>query len=266
MTGKNKPLWHRYFLLLIFIIPLFFSCAPNRKAYYFNEIQNSATFNALEVPDVVIQPNDLLSITVSSLDPDASNMFNLPNQPQVRSSTPTGDVLEPAGYLVNKEGFIRFLMLGNIKAAGLTKQELQAKIRDAIIDKKLLLDPVVEIRHLNFRVTILGEVTRPTVITVPNEKITILEALGLAGDITIFGKKNNVMVIRTQDGKRVATRIDLNKTALFNSSFYYLKPNDIVYIEPNKARVMSSTRLTQLLPGIISALSVFVVVVDRIVR
>jgi polysaccharide export outer membrane protein len=264
MSGGNTTL--SFLLSLIISTLLLSSCATSRKPFYFTAIKDSALFGAVDVPDVIIQANDLLSITVSSLDPEASQMFNMPNQAQVRSTTSTGDVLEPAGYLVNKDGDIRFLMLGNIKAAGLTKEELQVKIRRTIIEKKLLLDPVVEIRHLNFRVTVLGEVNRPTVVTISNEKITLLEALGLAGDITIFGQRNNVLIIRTTDGKRVVNRINLNTTELFNSPFYYLKPNDIVYVEPNKARVLSSSRLTQLLPGIISALSVFIVVVDRIVQ
>jgi polysaccharide export outer membrane protein len=257
---------YKYLLFQLVFVSLLCSCVNTRKTTYFSDLQDSAVFNELAVPEHIIQKNDVLSITVNSIDPEASRMFNMPNENEVRSSTPTGDVIEPAGYLVNKDGFIRFLMIGDIKAEGLTKEQLQTQIRRAIIEKKLLLDPVVEVRHLNFKVTVLGEVARPTVITVPNEKITLLEALGLAGDVSIFGKRDNVLLIRTEGGKRTASRLNLNSTELFNSSHYYLKPNDIIYVEPNKARSMSASRLNQYLPAIVSGLSVLVVVIDRLTR
>lgn len=251
---------------VILVLPLLSSCVNTRKAIYFNNLEDAASFNSIPIPELIIQPNDLLSITVNSINPDASKIFNLANQSEVRSSTPTGGVLEPAGYLVDTDGMIRFLMLGTIKAEGLTKKQLQEKIRGALIERKLLADPVVEVRFLNYKITILGEVTRPTVITVPNEKVTLLEVLGLAGDVTIYGKRSNVLVIREEAGKRITKRINLNSTELFNSPYYYLRPNDVVYIEPNKARVASATRLNQLLPIIISSLSMSIILYDRLTR
>ncbi|ALJ00985.1 sugar transporter [Rufibacter tibetensis] len=253
-------------LLAILLLPFLFSCVNSRKATYFNDLGDNASFATIEIPEPIIQQNDLLSITVSSLNPEASRIFNLPNQSEVRSSTPTGDVMEPAGYLVDKDGMIRFLMLGAVKAEGLTKSQLQNNLRNALLSRKLLVDPVVEVRFLNFRVTVLGEVTRPTVITVPGEKISLLEALGLAGDVTIYGKRDNVLVIREEAGKRITTRVNLNSNEIFTSPYYYLRSNDIVYIEPNKARVAGATRLNQLLPALISALSVVVIVVDRLAQ
>ncbi len=233
---------------------------------YFANMQDSTIFNEIEVPEYLIQRNDLLSITVSSIDPDASQMFNMTNKSEARTSTSTGEIIESSGYLVNSNGYIRFLALGLIKAEGLSKRQLAENIRKEISDRKLLVDPVIEIRHLNYKVTVLGEVNRPTVITVPDEKITLLEALGIAGDLTIFAKRTNVLVIRTEGGKRLAKRIDLNSNNLLNSAYYNLKPNDVVYIEPNKAKVMSASRLYQLLPAIVSGLSVLVVVIDRLTR
>lgn len=256
----------KYVLLFFLLIPLFFSCINTRKATYFNDLKDSTTFNEGVVPEHIIQKNDLLSITVNSLDPEASRVFNMPVESNIRSSTPNGDVMEPTGYLVGNDGFIRFLMLGNVKAEGLSKAQLQANIRNSIIEKKLLLDPIVEVRHLNFKITVLGEVTRPTVITVSNEKMTLLEALGLAGDMTVFANRSNVLVIRTEDGKRMTNRINMNATDIFNSPYYFLQPNDVVYVEPNKARVFSGSRLNQLLPAIVSGLSVLVVVIDRLTR
>lgn len=254
-----KVLWS--FLLLLLV-----SCTNTKKVTYFGDLKKAAVFDETEPPEIIIKKNDLLSIVISSIDPEASKVFNMPNESEIRSSTPSGDVMEPAGYLVGKDGFIRFLMIGNVKAEGLTKDQLQAEIKNQIISRKLLIDPIVEVRHLNFRVTVLGEVARPTVITVPNEKITLLEALGLAGDVTIFAKKSDVLVIRTEGGKRITNRINLNTTELFTSPYYYLRPNDIVYVEPNKARVMSASRLTQLLPAVVSGLSILIVVIDRLTR
>jgi polysaccharide export outer membrane protein len=254
------------FIIFIFILPVFFSCVNTKKTMYFANLQDSTIFNEIEAPEYVIQRNDLLSITVSSIDPDASQMFNMTNRSEARTSTPTGEILESSGYLVNRNGYIRFVALGLIKAEGLSKGQLAENIRKEISDRKLLVDPVIEIRHLNYKVTVLGEVNRPTVITVPDEKITLLEALGIAGDLTIFAKRTNVLVIRTEGGKRLAKRIDLNSNNLLNSAYYNLKPNDVVYIEPNKAKVMSATRLNQVLPAIVSGLSVLVVVIDRLTR
>jgi polysaccharide export outer membrane protein len=193
-------------------------------------------------------------------------MFNMPNVNEAQSSAQSGEVLRTSGYIVGSDGMFRFPMLGMVRAEGLTKKQLEETIRTALIDRKLLVDPVVHIRHLNFKVTVIGEVTRPAVITVTNEKITLLEALGLAGDLTIFGKRNNIMVIREENGRATAQRINLNTTELFSSPYYYLRNDDVVYVEPNKAKTASATRFYQLLPSIISGLSTSIFILDRIIR
>jgi polysaccharide export outer membrane protein len=251
---------------IVICLPLFFSCVNTRKATYFNNLGDSSTFHTVAVPEQVIEKNDLLSINVSSINPNAAEIFNMPNQTNVQTTTETNGTLRPAGYLVANDGTIRFPMLGNIRAAGFTKKQLQENIRLALIERKLLLDPVVEIRFLNFKVTVLGEVARPTVITVANEKITLLEALGLAGDITIFGKRSNVLVIREDGERKVTQRINLNSNELLSSPYYYLQSNDVVYVEPNKARVASSTRLNLLLPAIISGVTAVVIIFDRLAQ
>ncbi len=242
------------------------SCVNTRKAVYFANQQDEVLLSTITVPETIIQPNDLLSINVSSLNPDASAVFNLPNTTSVMIASYTGSPISASGYLVNSEGNIQFPILGTIKAAGLTQNQLRLQIVKSLTDKKLLLDPIVSIRHLNFRVTVLGEVGNPTVITVANEKITLLEALGLAGDITIYGRKDNVLVIREEAGQKTIKRIDLNTTQLFTSPYYYLKSNDIVYVEPGKAKVAGSSRLSQSLPIIFGALSFAAIVVDRATR
>ena len=199
-----------------------------------------------------------MSITVTSLNATATEIFNTPN---TAGSQPGQGV---AGYLVNFDGTIQFPMLGSIKAAGFTKEQLKENLRKSIVDRQLLLDPIVNIRYLNFRVTVLGEVKNPTVLTIPNEKVSLLEAIGLAGDLTIYGKRENVLIIREENGQKLIKRINLNSNELLSSPYYYLKSDDVVYVEPNKARV-ASARGGQWVPAALSALSLLVVVVDRLI-
>jgi polysaccharide export outer membrane protein len=231
-------------------------CVNTKESTYFVG-QNDAELTSTPIsPETVIAPNDLLGISVSSLNPSATDIFNT-------STVNTYGQKQPAGYLVNKEGLIQFPVLGNIKAQGLTPEQLRAYIVKDVLDKKLLVDPIVTVRVLNFKVTVLGEVLRPSVVDVPNEKISLLEALGMAGDITVTGKKDNVMVIREENDKKIIKRVNLTSTELFKSPYYYLKPNDIVYVEANKAKISSVSRATQLLPVVLTSLSLAIFLVDR---
>jgi polysaccharide export outer membrane protein len=257
---------HRHLPSLLILLYLLSSCTPRVKALYFPAIPDSTQFRLVATPEQPVKKADVLSIAVSSANPEASEVFNLPNSSEVQYNAQTGETQKPAGYLVGEDGNIRFPLLGPIKAEGLTKTQLQETIRMALTERNLLIDPIVDIRHLNFKVTVLGEVTRPTVITVTNEKITLLEALGLAGDLTVYGKRNNVLVIRDEAGKRVAQRINLNSNELFSSHYYYLRSDDVVYVEPNRAKVASGTRFYQLLPIIVSALTTSIFVLDRILQ
>jgi polysaccharide export outer membrane protein len=249
-------------LVLLLMLSLLAGCVNTRKATYFNSLQDNSEFPEAVAPEHIIQANDILAITVSSQNPEAARIFNLPGRTDVRTTTPAGTQLELSGYLVSKTGLIHFLMLGDIRAQGLTTGQLQTTIRTTIVDRKLLVDPVVDVRVLNYKVTVLGEVATPTVISVPSEKISLLEALGLAGDITLYGKRHNVLVIRQVDGKRVTHRVNLNSAELFTSPYYYLQANDVVYVEPNKARVTSASRLNQYLPAIVSSFSVLILVIN----
>lgn len=213
-----------------------------------------------------IMPNDILSISVSSLNPEATEVFNTPNTPSSNNATATATTTQTTGYLVNTAGYIQFPIIGNLMAAGLTKNSLKEELTKTLIDRKLLMDPIVDIRYLNYRVTVLGEVARPTVVTVPSEKISLLEALGLAGDLTIYARRDNVMIIREENGERVITRINLNADDLFNSPYYFLKSNDIVYVEPGKTKVASTSRVNLWLPVVFSIMSFGIIAVDRINR
>ncbi|MGH2563390.1 MAG: polysaccharide biosynthesis/export family protein [Ginsengibacter sp.] len=251
-------------LIVAQIVLLNISCTSTRKTVYFYNVQDTTFLQRSTEMQTPIQENDILGISISSLNAEASAIFNPPNNNNSRSTTVTGSSTEPGGYLVNSDGNIQFPVLGTIKAAGLTKKELRDNITNMILSKKLLIDPLVEIRFLNFEVTVIGEVAHPTVITVPSEKISLLKAIGLAGDLTIYGKRENVLLIREENGKKKTRHIDLNSSDFFNSPYYYLQPNDVIYVEPNKAKVASAGRSQQLLPVILSALSVVVIVLDRV--
>jgi polysaccharide export outer membrane protein len=242
------------------------SCANVRKTEYFADQQDSDIVAKSIVPLNYIQANDIISITVTSLNPTATAIFNAPASAYVTSTTSSGNSLQSPGYLVGTDGEIQFPVLGNFKVAGLTTNQLRIELTRQLVEKKLLVEPVVTIRQLNFKVSVLGEVGHPTVINVPSEKISLLEALGLAGDITIYGRKDNVMVIREQNGHKTIRRIDLNSKELFASPYYYLKSNDVVYVEANKAKVASSGRGAQSVPIILSALSVVAILIEIVTR
>jgi polysaccharide export outer membrane protein len=238
-----------------------------KKATYFSD-QRNGSFEAPAVPKLIIQANDLLSISVSSLNPEASAVFNQANNNNSNSASgnSTSTTTTASGFLVDGEGNIQYPFLGKVKAAGLSKEELKENLTKALVDKKLLVDPILTVRFLNFKVTVLGEVAHPTVVTVPSERISLLEAIGLAGDLTIYAQRDNVLVIRDEDGKKVTHRLNLNSTELFTSPYFYLKSNDVVYVEPNKAKVASTGRSQTWLPIVLSALSLGVIVVDRLTR
>jgi polysaccharide export outer membrane protein len=247
-------------IVAFLLIGSFASCVNTQKATYFNSLKDMKIDSGARVPEPVIQKNDILNIAVSSLNPDATAIFNM--APTVNTNSGT----QLNGYLVSDDGFIQFPVLGNIKAAGLTKNELKQFITKSLLDKKQLVDPIVSVRFINFKVTVLGEVKNPTVINVPNEKISLLEAIGLAGDLTIYAKRDNVLVIREEGESKVIKRLNLNSNELFSSPYYYLKANDVVYAEPNKSKVATTSRATIWLPVVFSALSLGAIVLDRVLE
>jgi polysaccharide export outer membrane protein len=241
------------------------SCVNTKKAVYFSNISEGTAMSTGTVPVPVIQNNDILSINVTSLNPEATAIFNTPNLPSTYTANGSGgNIVQSVGYLVKPDGNIQFPILGEIKATGLTKEQLENNIKQQLVNKKLLIDPIITIRYLNFRVTVLGEVGKPSVINVPSEKISLLEALGLAGDLTIYARRDNLLLIREDGTQKIARRINLNKDELLRSPYYYLKPNDVVYVEPGKARVEASGRAVLLMPIIISGLTLGIIVADRL--
>lgn len=256
----------RQTIILLIISTCLLSCANSRKLVYFNDVKDNTYYGISKTDDVLITPNDILSINISSLNPEASEIFNPDKNTINRSTTVTGTNTERGGYLVDPEGNIQLPVLGKIKVAGLSKSQLKDILTKKLLDQKLLKDPLVEIRFLNYEVTVLGEVGKPTVITVPSEKISMLKAIGLAGDLTIYGKRDNVLLIREENNNRVTRHVNLTSPDFLSSPYYYLEPNDIVYVQPNKARATQATMWPQLVPILLTGLSVAIILLDRVLR
>jgi len=261
-----KKILRVYRFMFWFGVPaclLFFtsSCVNTKSATYFNGIGNTTITPTTVDVEPVIQKNDLLSIYVSSPNAEANVQFN-----SINATVMSGSASQSIGYLVNTDGNIQFPVLGSIQAAGLTKRQFTEKLIRSFLDKKLLVDPIVNINFLNYRVTVLGEVGNPSVLNIGNEKVSMLEAIGLAGDLTIYAKRDNVLLIREENGVKTTRRINLNTDEIFTSPYYYLKSNDIVYVEPNSARIFNSGRSQQLLPIIFSALSFVVIIVQYLLQ
>jgi len=245
---------------LLFLIIFLTACVNTRKTTYFNDLGDTH-IDAPGAAVPLIHKNDLLSISVSSTNAEASKLFNDPNLLSTTTSTANGTAQQMVGYLVTEDGRFKFPELGFIKAEGLTVKQLGEYITQKLKDKELLVDPIVTIRFLNFRVTVLGEVAHPTVVTVPNERISVLEAIGLAGDLTIYGKRDNVLLIREENSGKLIKRINLNSKDILSSPYFYLQSNDVLYVEANRNKVASVSNGRQLIPIIFSALSLVTTIV-----
>lgn len=222
----------RSILYLSFSI-FIFSCSTSKPIpNYLQQVNDSTGKGTFQIPEFRIQKNDLLSIQVfsSATRPEVDQLYNLPSPAtQGTSATP----VTSAGFLVDNKGNIEYPKLGSFHAEGLTKDSLAAQIRQRLVEPvKLLENPVVLIRFLNLKVTVLGEVNSQGVVNIPGERITILEAIGLAGGITDFGLKNSVKVMREADGQRELGVVDLSSKELFSSPYYNLRQGDVVLVDP----------------------------------
>jgi polysaccharide export outer membrane protein len=237
------------FLFAFLSILLITSCGSKKDIVYFQDagkfetLVNKSTF----VPKFKV--DDLVSIYISTLDPEASVPFNL-----FRGSPSVTSQAQPVDYLVDRDGEIDFPVIGKVKIAGLSPEEVRNLLRDKLSD--YLKDPIINIRLMNYTVTVLGEVNQPGTYPVNGEQITVLEALGLAGDLTIKGMRKNVLIIRDFNGTKVYTRIDLTRKDVLDSPVYYLTQNDVVYVEPNNSAIASSSldQRTSITISIISTL------------
>ncbi|XLS30793.1 polysaccharide biosynthesis/export family protein [Flavobacteriaceae bacterium M23B6Z8] len=208
------------------------SCASRKDVVYFQDAKDFETVVDTDTFASKFKVNDILNIYISTFDSEATRPFNLIKATENGRS-------EAVDYLIDKDGYIDYPVLGKMKLVGLTVQEAKALFKEKL--SIYLKDPIVNIRLANFRVTVLGSVNRPGTYTISGERITILEALGQAGDLNIKGRRDNVLVIRDFNGTKVYTRINLTNKESMNSPVYYLTQNDVVYVEPNKSAIKTSS-------------------------
>jgi protein involved in polysaccharide export with SLBB domain len=242
----------RQFRSFSLIVTLFTvsSCTTSKKVAY---MQDAAWYNKQKIPgayQIKIANDDLLSVVVSSKDTVLARPFN---------RAPGGQ-----GYLVSTNGYIEFPVFGEMRVAGLTPAALADTIKAKLIREGHIKDPIVAAKLLNFKVSVMGEVNRPGVFPVPSERVTVLEAISMAGDMSVYGKRDKVLVVREDEGQLEMAYLDVNSTALFNSPYYYLRQNDMVYVEPNKAKAAQS-EFDPRLPVILTGASVLTSLVSLII-
>jgi len=233
-----------HFVFVILGLLTVASCGPVKDITYFQNKVAGQPEKIDKHAGIVIQPKDVISIVVSSRNPELAAMFNMPvitYQAGSEITQTSGYNQRLAGYIVDNDGYIDFPVLGRIKVSGMTRWELAELIKKRLISDGYLSDAVVTVEFLNFKVSVLGEVESPGTFVVEGDKVTVLQALAMARDLTIYGKRDNVSIIRERDGQRVIYQINLTDVDLFKSPAYYLQPNDIIYVEPNQNRARQST-------------------------
>lgn len=233
----------KWIVILFASLFIMSSCSSYKNVPY---LQNPEVVNELkkELPlyDAKIMPKDLLTIMVNTTDPEAAAPFNLTAQTAANNARSNSLYSQPTlqQYLVNNEGNIDFPVLGRLHVGGLTKNQAEDLIREKL-KPYLREEPIVTVRMVNYKISVMGEVARPGTFTVNNEKVNILEALAMAGDLTIWGKRDDVMLIREDaKGKREIITLNLNDANLITSDHYYLQQNDILYVTPNKTKAKNS--------------------------
>lgn len=234
------------------------SCRNTHEIAYIHDAQRDSAFAVSGQFSNGIQANDLLSIYVESETPESTIQFN---QETNKIAVMNGSVMNPgasavSGYLVNHDGDIIFPVLGKIHVVGLTHNELASKIERLLVEKGHITDPVVTVKLMNFKVCVLGDVSRPGQLVVAGERLTIFEALSMVGDLTIYGQRHNVTIIREENGLRTIGEVDLSSQSVFDSPYYYLHQNDVVYVEPNDRRKKDAERDRMTLTYISSAVSI----------
>lgn len=255
-------------VLFIFLL-LFSSCSQKRNLVYFSDLGDTAAYQSaiLQNNQPTIQAGDILAINVSTLNPESNLLFNAGTLQSLEgdkgsNSINVNSAANNQGYLVDPQGQINFPVIGKISLGGKTKEQATDYMVEQL--QNYVKNPIVNIRFLNFRVTVVGEVNKPSTFILPNDRINLVEALGLAGDMTLYGKRENILLIREEKGKRTMVRLDLNKKETMNSEYFYLKQNDIVYVEPDKMKEKQATMNIRTISIIASFTSVAIVAISRL--
>jgi len=229
----NITLLRKEFIVLLCACLFISSCVTKKEIVYFQNAKDFETKVDTDTFKTKLKIGDIISIYVSTLDQTVTQPYNI-----VMQTGSSGQIID---YLIDVEGNIDYPVLGKVKLMGLTVEEAKELFKQKFTDGQLLKDPVIILRVLNFRVTVAGEVRSPGVYPVSGERVTILEALGMAGDLTIKGRRDNILVVRDFNGTKTYTRIDLTSKEVFNSPVYYLTQNDYIYVEPNNSSVSGAS-------------------------
>ena len=236
-----KKIFVRLSILLALLVVSAASCSTYKKINYIQDAQLDTALTMIANQGILIQPMDMISIVVSSRDPELARIYNLPVVTYQAGSESSVSNFNPRliGYSVDNDGNIQFPELGTIHVAGLNRWQLAELIREKL--SSLVKDAVVTVQFMNFKISVTGEVTSPGVFDISGDKITTFEAISLPRNLTIYGRRDGVYVIREQNGSRTIYQVDLRTVDMFNSPAYYLQQNDVVYVEPNKVRAGQST-------------------------
>ncbi len=224
----------KYFLIICFLS----SCVSKKEIIYFQNAKDFETIVDTDTFEAKLKIGDILSIYISTINPLVAAPYNITMN---TGGGGGGGQSQTVGYLIDLEGNIDYPVLGKVKLIGLTIEEARQLLKKKFEEGNLLKDPVVIIRITNFRITIAGAVNGPGVYQVPGERISILEALGMAGDLSIQGRRDNILIVRDFNGTKTYSRVDLTSKEIFNSPVYYLTQNDYVYVEPNTALISTAS-------------------------
>jgi len=273
-SKKNTIFNLRQLLSLVVSLAFFTSCVSTKNITYFqgNDTLDTAKYSTLKKitpPVPKIQVDDILAVTVSSLSAESNEVFNFPNITPIPitnfpGGSGAGSRTEPMGYSVLPDGNVEMPLIGKIKVIGLTLEEAGVLIKQKLVT--YLKEPSVNLRFLNLKFTVIGEVSRPGIYNLLDNHTTLLEALGTAGDLTVYGRRDNVMLIRTQNEEREIVKLDLNKRDVLDSPYYYIRNNDFIYVEPTQGKVTSSDRTLQLIPIVTGVTTTFVLLLSLLFK
>ena len=233
--------------LILFMLA---SCGTSKNVVYFQDMQPGKSEITLPAPlEITIRPEDKISIIVNSRDPQLTDLFNLPyvtrqlgQSSSYGRSYSNGNNQGVSGYTVDENGDIDFPVLGKVHVAGMKREEIAAHIKNELVTKNLVKDPVVTVEFMNLCISVLGEVNNPGRFAIDRDRVTILDALSMAGDLTIYGNRQKVLILRQEDGQQRVYGINLTSGEhVYTSPAYYLQQNDVVYVEPNNVRSRQST-------------------------
>lgn len=246
-TNKRSEIIYLAYLMAITILS---GCAARRDLVYFSNLNENGSVPSSVQMDATISPGDILDISVNSASLESNKLFLT-----VSNTSATQSPFN--GYTVSKEGLITMPLAGDLQVAGMTLNQVQALVTAQL--SKQIRDPKVAVRLINFKITVIGEVNKPASFTITSDKVNVLEALGMAGDMTVYGRRQDVLVIRQENGIKSIGKLDLNNIETIKSPYFYLKQNDIVYVAPDRSKAVEYSQNTRMMPLITASISALAV-------